>query len=148
VVEQNKVLMQLPHVPTWGTIEVRISSQESYVRNSLSPPPGAIGLYVVQRRGLHKVLEHDPIRNMLARRDLDRSDFACQHGVCMHVVRMCGFFDPRRRYTARARDIRIATGRFQRWLASNMRAPDSPMDSEAPQLASDRDAHRPILLSV
>src|SRR5258705_8400397 len=33
---------------------------------------------------------------MLARRYFDWADFACQHGVCMHVVRMCGFFDPRR----------------------------------------------------
>src|SRR5258705_3857273 len=35
------------------------------------------------------------IRMSRARRDLDRGDFACQHGVCMNIVGVGGFFDPR-----------------------------------------------------
>src|SRR5258708_1085362 len=47
-------------------------------------------------RSLEKVLEHDSIRNMLARRDLNGGDFARQRVVSMKVVGMCGFFNPRR----------------------------------------------------
>jgi len=58
----------------------------------------------MQRRGLHKVLNTTRFEYARSARDLDRSDFACQHGVCMHVVGMCGFFDHEGRLHGEARD--------------------------------------------
>src|SRR5882724_1755856 len=98
VIEQNEVLMHLPHVPyvrNYGKREF-LCKETDGEKLTDTRQPGAVSLYIVQGRSLHKILEHHSIRNMLARRDLDRSNFARQHSVSMNVVRMCGLFDPGR----------------------------------------------------
>src|ERR1700719_1443077 len=92
------MLMQLPHIPdvrNYGKREL-LRKKTDGEKLAHARQPGAVGLHVVKRRSLHKVLEHYPIRNMLARRDLNGGDFARQHCMSMNVVGMCGLFDPRR----------------------------------------------------
>src|SRR5215470_10060102 len=90
------MLMQLPHIAhMWNHGKTEFSRKQADRKKFADArKPGAVGLDVVDGRGLQKVLESDSIRNMLAGSDFDGSYFACQHGVSADIVRVCGLLDP------------------------------------------------------
>jgi hypothetical protein len=77
VIEQNEVLMHLPHVPYVRNYRKRELLRKEADGEKLADArqPGTVRLYVVKGRRMHRVLEHHSIRNVLARRDLDGGDF-------------------------------------------------------------------------
>ena len=96
VIEQNKMLMQLPHVPNVRNDRqaILVCHQADGDELANACQPCAIGLNKMHASVVEEGFEQDAIGNVLARGNLYRTDFLCQRGVRAHVVWMCRFFYP------------------------------------------------------
>src|SRR5215469_13616175 len=97
MVEDDQMLMDLPHVPymrhDW---KVLLAGQKTDGQElAHAREPCAVSLYEVHRTTLHEVLEHDAVRNMLPGCDFHRCDQISNLSMSFQIVRMSGFFDPK-----------------------------------------------------
>src|SRR5579883_814767 len=96
VVEQDQVLMDLPHIADMRHHRETVFTGKQAGGDELryAGKPGAVGLHKMDGFGFDKVLEEHKIGHVLAERYSHRYDLARQLAVCLNVVRVCGFFYP------------------------------------------------------
>ena len=99
VIEQNQMLVNLSHVPdVRNHSQPELSSQQAH-RQELGNArnPGAVHLHDLYRLGMHEVLKHDSVGDVLAQRNRNWLDRFCDCAVRSNIVWMCWFFHEVRR---------------------------------------------------
>src|ERR1700691_2414190 len=96
VIEQDQVLVNLPHISHMRHHRHLVSPRQQADREELSNAgqPRAIRLRKVHGATYHEVAEHYAIGYMLTQGDAEGRDSAGEPDVSLDIVRMGGLFDP------------------------------------------------------
>ena len=96
VIKVHQVLVDLPHVADVGyDRQAKLSRQQADAEKLADAAnAGSIHLYPLDRSRLHKILEDNSVRNMLAQSDGNRRNGVSNRFVGRNIIGMGWFFNP------------------------------------------------------
>ena len=95
-IEEHEMLMNLAHVAhVWHDRQIELFGHDTYSQEFAdSAEAGAVCLHKIHSSIEEIILEYDPVRDMLSRRDANRREGARKLGMGVNVIRMRRLFDP------------------------------------------------------